>query len=997
LSLLIKPVYAGCVGGFSCGTDIVNCTCSNGVDHNDCWSSCTDCCGEWPNIGDCTCTQDCGGDAGNFQCAERRTDITCLTEGGCGTGYDCVIDYGCHFSDPPPPEPTQAPDPGEEGCSCPANYSIWCKATGESCSPCQSGTGTCADSNNPVCCCCPPPGNPEVRIRLQAYEDINCNGFLDDGECTVEKEGSSCDGGGCDVALCPPEGCLIDWRKTGGKSGTINFNTSCTPFSGLIPYSDLVNTEGTYTFDFHAPAGYRDVSRTVTVIDTVEGGWRPDATVWFPLCCPPSCPSGCDCGSSSYCCGEWCGEDGCGGDCGYESDSDVGNCPTESGDGRYCGSSLPNDPCGGDCGNEADYRSSSWSSPDDDSSIVHDLPITVSGWAKDTNGANTGVNSVSIDISGTSGYTANVDASTGSFSKSITADFYSLGFTGTESHTISLTTNPRDPEDCSGWSLGTRTINITNSSPSNISFSPNSGNLILDHDPDGNKQVEFTAIFNDADPVPVGRYHDVHYGKVRFGEATDPLLLLEYTDNGDSTYDIDITGGSESGNITLVNSSRSKNADNLTINFTLDFANMSPDAAGTYNIYQYAQDWAGVVADWEYMGNLVIWNGSDVDVSGRVYDITYYYPNTMCKNLDDADPHASGLASPQITFRWSSGPGSDVVVDANGSGNYSTVLTYGTTYIYTLFKPDYSASIADVSDATLTSGDCLLGETAAFTLNNGPTVVGLDFGMSEVKNPWIQVVGGDLTSYGSISDLIPSTCVNDYNDGGCCLPFISINRLPDFGSLPCNSDLFSENGLVAAQVGPVEVWYGDGISSGYPHDWQVVTSLWRRPTGTGFTYFRNLLGEDYVLTGNKDISSPDLDSAEGTVSDGHIGSTEKVIKLIDGNLTINQNTVVDPGGILLLVASGNIIVNGDVDRVDGIFSADDNININSGTAGQAILQGSWSAGADGTGTLTNSRDLGSDNNLNPAAVFQYRPDFMVSLLKQNEGLKPKIKWEEVKP
>ena len=908
-------------------------------------------------------------------------DQGCWVSGGTCSTFACAdcIDWHCG-SPPPAPTSTPAPTPYHKACSgtscvnTPGSGSDQCSS---SCSSQSWGSfGSCSNS---------------------------CGGGTKSRTC-------NCIGDCCSGCSDPSVSC----------SGTDTQN--CCHCSDSCACDACGNSCGSY-------CGNKSIGGKRCCGSSCE----KNCTITCP--CNPCCPSGCDCGSNSYCCGESCGNDGCGGSCGTESDSDhwtgcvadcscgsnayccgedcgssvcgnwcgtesstdVGNCASESGDGRYCGTSLPNDPCGGDCGNEADYRSSSWSSPVDSSSFVHDLPFTVSGWAKDTNGANAGVNSVSININGTSGYTANANASTGSFSKSIITDFYSLGFTGAEAHTINLTTNPRDPEDCPDWSLGTRNINITNSSPGNISFSPNSGNLILDHDPDGNNQVEFIAIFNDADLVPAGRYHDVRYGKVRFGETANPLLLLQYTDNGDSTYGVAITGGSEASNITLANFNRSKNANNLTINFTLDFTNMSPGAASTYNIYQSAQDWAGAVANWSNMGTLIIWNGADISVSGRVYNTTYYYPNTICSNLDDSDPHAPGLASPQITFRRSSGPGSTVNVNANGSGNYSTLLTYGTTYVYTLSKPDHFTSIADVSDATLNPGDCLLGGTAAFTLNNGPTVTGLDFGMAEVKDPWIQIVGGDLASYGSISNLIPSTCVNDYNAGGCCLPFISINRLPGSGSPPCHPDLFSENGLVAAQVGPAEAWYGDGVSSGYPHDWQVVTSLWRRPTGTGFTYFRNLFGEDYVLTGNKDISSSDLDSAEGTVSDGHVGSTEKVIKLIDGNLTINQNTLVDSGGILLLVVSGNIIVNGDVDRADGIFSADDNININSGAAGQAILQGSWSAGADESGTLTNSRNLGTVNNLNPTAVFQYRPDFMVNLLKQNEGLKPKIKWEEVKP
>lgn len=711
-----------------------------------------------------------------------------------------------------------------------------------------------------------------------------------------------------------------------------------------------------------------------------------------------SCPSGCGtqtmtrtCNCTGDCCtgcsdGE--GSGGCGATGTKTCCNECVSCSPSCGQSRNCSSAC------------SDLRSGVVDAPaniaDPDVTVTHDLTFRAAGWACDKNvsGA-TGVAGIHLYEGAAfkvalSQNTNRADTGCGAllngFDHNVTANsanglyIDTANKTGYTDHTL-IFWAADGSGGCSGsWQIGTRVIRVTNSAPTNTSISPNSGDILSYGGPSA---VPFTAIFRDTNSVPAGRTHDVRYGKVRFGTTSDNSIVeVTYSDDTDT---VTISGGTQSGNVAISNTSSSAASGNLTVRFTLDFSSLPTAAGGAYNLYLQATDWAGAATAWQDMGDLEIWNGTDVNVSGRVYDITSYYPNETCANL--ADP-TGGIDTPAITFTRTAGPGTTVTANADGSGNYSTTLAYGTTYLYSLSKADYFTTIMDAANL---GGACITGQEGLFTVSDGPNAAGVDFGMGEVKSPWIQVVGGAMTSYSGININIPSTCGNDYNDGGDCLPYISVNRYQ-----ANDSDLFSENGLVATKT---NILSGDALGVGIPNDWQVEdASLWRLTGGWGFDYYRNLLGKSFVTDGDQDLKT--MLSCEDVPCAVGVGETAYL--LVDGNLTIDKNLTVASGGLAILVASGNIVISGDVANAEGVFIADGSVQIQSSTADQAMLEGIFvaDADADGNGSVASSRDLGVDNNLFPATVFTYRPDLLVTMLEvanPSKLMEREMRWEEVKP
>ena len=400
--------------------------------------------------------------------------------------------------------------------------------------------------------------------------------------------------------------------------------------------------------------------------------------------------------------------------------------------------------------------------------------------------------------------------------------------------------------------------------------------------------------------------------------------------------------------------------------------------------------WAGPAPDNAFdfhrfgQNNLVLIT-SDVQVSGTIYDVTSTYPNSTCDDFATAPR----LANQTITFT-NLGDSSQVSTTTDANGNYSLTLTYNQTY---QIQPitNYFHVISDFTNLP-SIGTCVTDDT--FQVESAPTITGLDFGFSQTLDPWAQVIGGDVISFGPIQVAVPESCRTDYNNGGECLPFLATNRLTN-----SSGPLFSENGIVATQTtGGID--QGQALAVGEPQNWQVEdTQLWRPSTSRGYDYYQRLFWDqtDIQLSGNQTLSGIT------ELADGQVNNGETVMRLIDGHLTIDRNLSVAQGGLALLIVSGNITINGNVTQLEGIFMADGNITIQDGSNDnlndQLTVAGSLVADADnqGNGSLTNQRDLGADNNLNPAVVFRFRPDLIVTMLAEGVGVKPWKNWQEVKP
>jgi len=342
-----------------------------------------------------------------------------------------------------------------------------------------------------------------------------------------------------------------------------------------------------------------------------------------------------------------------------------------------------------------------------------------------------------------------------------------------------------------------------------------------------------------------------------------------------------------------------------------------------------------------------------------------------------------------------SGDGIDGVIDGSESSQVAhqdsnssfTCLTTGGSD--QLPYGDYTISFSPSSGRTGSSG-CSSPQTV--TLDSASVTATPFYQCLPPVSSWFQVVGGDLTSQSSVSDQIPLLCRETYNAGGDCLPFIATDRLTQ-----SSSPLFAENGIVVAK-GTISCG-SNCLGVGDPNNWRVEDNSFScRPGEGGFQYYRRLLGQEHeVLSGNQSLSAID------GLSDGSVSSGEIEIKLIDGDLTVDRNLAVAQGGMAMLITSGNIVIEGNVTQLAGIFLADGNIVINDGpnkdAGDQVTLDGVYAADAncDGAGSVNYSRDLGLDNNFNPAVVFRYRPDFLITMLKENVAVESIIDWEEVKP
>jgi hypothetical protein len=373
---------------------------------------------------------------------------------------------------------------------------------------------------------------------------------------------------------------------------------------------------------------------------------------------------------------------------------------------------------------------------------------------------------------------------------------------------------------------------------------------------------------------------------------------------------------------------------------------------------------------------------------GKVYDVTEDSPDARCWDTNGGYPASSPVETypvlEGVTVSSGSGSGDGFSMSTKVDGSYEVVVDYGQMYTISAAKTDYTVERS--YDRTHNS-DCTDASNPSVLIDN--YVTELDFGLSNAVPPWYQVAGGDISAYeGGITDMIPITCVND----GSCLEYITIDNEPN---------LYRENGVAGAKqvINAGEGGYGEPENWRAPNDDQLSWGV-----GKGYAHLYELwVNESQTETISGDAS---LSSLSG-LSTCQVGVDEILIKLIDGNLSIENgcNPEVAEGGLLIIAVSGDIEIGDEVTRVEGIYLADGNIIINGvseNEGNQIILEGSFGAGIDGTGQMLIERDLGGpdggvSNNDTPAALFKYRPDFIVNAIINDINFAEAIKWEEINP
>lgn len=337
-------------------------------------------------------------------------------------------------------------------------------------------------------------------------------------------------------------------------------------------------------------------------------------------CC--SCSQSCSCDASepdyqNQCSAPYCGQ--------YVCDTTYGQ--------RCAGSSCPLACSKTNCGYCSNYRSYSLTFP---SSVVHDMPISLSGFVRDNNGATDGVEDVHIYKDDTfwtnfdgNGITIKPnDPNAGSFNGNLivpnTATLYTnTGGRNGSNHQVTLDfwAVQTETNTCGNWKFDTKTITLTNTAPSNPSviFKDSNGNPIctnngcagiplLSHTTDNILKVEIKI--NDPDNFPTSpagyqRGSDIQELTFAFGD----YYQVKYTDTGNNNFSVVEDGGTLVELITLQNTSQSRNYTNptLTISFNLNFTDFPQSENFTSNVNISAKDFAGSTFSQQVIGNITFY------------------------------------------------------------------------------------------------------------------------------------------------------------------------------------------------------------------------------------------------------------------------------------------------------------------------------------------------------------------------------------------------------
>lgn len=236
---------------------------------------------------------------------------------------------------------------------------------------------------------------------------------------------------------------------------------------------------------------------------------------------------------------------------------------------------------------------------------------------------------------------------------------------------------------------------------------------------------------------------------------------------------------------------------------------------------------------------------------------------------------------------------------------------------------------------------------------------------------WWQVNGGNIhADSGAVVSDIPATATEPY--------LITQSGVDDTG-------LLSFSGSVSL---------GEGTINENGEDWQAETVY--QGTQTGFDYFQRILSDDPAgiaewTDGNLPAADGVYLAADSVITEGtwNVGSGEKIVLLVDGEVTIGSDINVDSGGFLAIIASGSISAADSVTNIEGVFIADGNFSSGGGDqqlTGEGIFTG-WSG-------VTLGRVL-ADNSLIPAEKFIYRPDLQLNAYRYLFWLN--IAWREVAP
>lgn len=323
-------------------------------------------------------------------------------------------------------------------------------------------------------------------------------------------------------------------------------------------------------------------------------------------------------------------------------------------------------------------------------------------------------------------------------------------------------------------------------------------------------------------------------------------------------------------------------------------------------------------------------------------------------------------------------------------GNYAGGNTNAFYRFYRVNSASYNLASTDCGGSTALScsppntinwGDTIHWFVRASNNGNNFTDVNTyadsaEWSFTATHGPWFQVVGGNVYAGGSVSTQIPKdTCAEP-----ACKPYLMINDATSLYHGIVNYGVGLNLGTFCPPYPStcIPTYIGEAGTYNVP-DWRV------NHTYGGATYnydwwVSHFIDETkYPFTGGSmsGLVSGRIYEMSGSSLSGSVG-TNKIIILKSGDITIDGAINVDPGGFLMVVASGTITIADSLGgtsaegAVQGIFIAN---SLNFGAGAVHLF-------AEGTYIGWSSIDMGTraliDNSATPVMTFKLRPDFLIN-------------------
>lgn len=298
---------------------------------------------------------------------------------------------------------------------------------------------------------------------------------------------------------------------------------------------------------------------------------------------------------------------------------------------------------------------------------------------------------------------------------------------------------------------------------------------------------------------------------------------------------------------------------------------------------------------------------------------------------------------------------------------------------------------------------CGRPSSCTYFVRVGPDDQTLSYFVASTRDPWFQVTAGNLhagdpnllINQPAITSPVPFSC--DFDPEGICQRYLILLEGADpatAGILTRASGTIDVADAIGNQTSPISQGGANYQAFAYTsprENYAYFHRLFQLPPAPTDDNFLLDSGKPNPLA-NPPSNGTDAYFYQGdyTLNDANwtVPAGEALTVFVNGNLTLQQETHVAPGGFLAFIVSGDITIDPAVGNpagpvgasnptetdpnLEGVFIADGQINTGA-SANRLIAEGTFAA----WGGFNFQRDYGdSRNNFKPAESFRYRPDFI---------------------